>query len=439
MRTVYSTLWWLAMPLVLARLWWRGRLEAGYRQHWGERLGFYRTAAGPAAPLTLWVHAVSVGETRAAEPLIDALLAAYPECRIVLTHMTPTGRAAGRALFSKHGARLVQSYLPYDTGTMVGRFIAHFAPRLCILMETEVWPNLIAQCGKRGVAVALVNARLSERSLGKARRLGRLMQDAARGIALVAAQTEADAGRVRTLGVPQVAVTGSIKFDVLVPAAALEAGAKLRAQIGPRPVLLCASTRDGEEALILDALRGLTPAPAGMLLVIVPRHPQRFDSVADLIAGHGFKLERRSALARKAEPLGAEVQVLLGDSMGEMFAYFAACDCAFIGGSLLPLGGQNLIEAAAVGKPVLIGPHTFNFALMTEDAIAAGAAVRVTDADALMQQASRLLDAAGERAVIASHALAFANQHRGATQRTLALLRPLIMDQSEPAPESIRR
>jgi 3-deoxy-D-manno-octulosonic-acid transferase len=428
MLVLYSLMWWLAMPLVLARLWWRGRQEAGYRRHWGERLGWYRRAPA-GAPRSIWVHAVSVGETRAAEPLIEALLAAYPACRIVLTHMTPTGRAAGQALFAKHGARLVQAYLPYDTGAMTGRFIAHFAPRVCILMETEVWPNLIAQCRRRGVAVALVNARLSQRSLGKAQRLGRLMQDAARAIALVAAQTEADAARVRTLGVAHVAVTGSIKFDVLVPAAAHQAGAQLRRQIGPRPVLLCASTREGEELLILDALRALAPLPqalAALLLVIVPRHPQRFESVAALIGGHGFTLARRSQLARAADRVAPEVQVLLGDSMGEMFAYYSACDCAFIGGSLLPLGGQNLIEAAALGKSVLIGPHTFNFALMSEDAIGAGAALRVADAGALMAQACRLLQAPAECAAIGERALAFASQHRGATQRTLALLRPLI-------------
>lgn len=423
MRILYSLMWYLALPLVLARLWLRGRREPGYRHHWPERLGFYGRKTGPA-PLSIWVHAVSVGETRAAEPLIDALLAAWPECRVILTHMTPTGRATGKALFGAHGARLLQSYLPYDTAAMVDRFITHFEPRICILMETEVWPNLIHQCGRRGVPVALVNARLSQRSLGKAQRLGRLMQDAARGIALVAAQTEADAARVRALGVANVAVTGSIKFDVLVPAAALATGAALRAQIGARPVLLCASTRDGEEALILDAWRRAA-LPAGLLLVLVPRHPQRFDEVADLLAARGLRVRRRSQLADGA-PLAAEVQVLLGDSMGEMFAYYAACDCAFIGGSLLPLGGQNLIEACALGKPVLIGPHTFNFALVTHDALAAGAAIEVADAAQLMRRAAELLQQRAELAAMGARAQAFASWHRGATGRTLALLPPLM-------------
>ncbi len=429
MRIFYSVMWWLALPLVLARLWLRGRKEPGYRQHWGERLGFYGATSMPpaSAPMAIWVHAVSVGETRAAEPLIDALLAAYPASRIILTHMTPTGRATGKSLFAKHGERLLQSYLPYDTGSMVRRFIKHFQPRICILMETEVWPNLIAVCGEQNVPVVLANARLSERSLRKAQRFGQLMLDAARGISLVAAQTEADAQRVRSLGVPKVEITGSIKFDVVVPEAALATGASLRAAIGARPVLLCASTREGEEELILQAFNDARGAlPADVLLLIVPRHPQRFDEVEKMIAARGLSVARRSQLALEAGVLPASVQVLLGDSMGEMFAYYAACDCAFVGGSLLPLGGQNLIEPAALGKPVLIGPHTFNFALVTEDAIAAGGARRIADAAELMRVAGGLLNDGAARTAMGHNSLAFANQHRGATQRTLALLPALL-------------
>jgi 3-deoxy-D-manno-octulosonic-acid transferase len=422
MRVLYSAAWWLALPLVLGRLWWRGRKEPGYRQHLAERLGFYHDEPGTTTAPVIWVHAVSVGETRAAEPLIESLLNAYPEHAILLTHMTPTGRATGQALFGKHAPRLMQSYLPYDTGWMVARFIRHFAPCLCVLMETEVWPNLIAQCRAHRVPVALVNARLSERSLAKAHRLSALMTEAARGITCIAAQTEADAARLRQLGAPDVQVTGSIKFDVTPPQAALEKGAALRAQIGTRPVLLCASTREGEEALILDAL-----STAGMpdaLIVIVPRHPQRFDEVADMVKARGLTLRRRSQQGDAA--LDAGVRVFLGDSMGEMFAYYAACDVAFIGGSLLPLGGQNLIEACALGKPVLIGPHTFNFSVVSEDAIAAGAATRVMDAGAMLREAARLLGNDEQRADMGEKAKAFARQHRGATARTMALLRQLI-------------
>ena len=419
-RGLYSALWLLALPVVLGRLWWRGLREPGYRQHLGERLGLYgRRDAGWH---TLWVHAVSVGETRAAEPLIDALMKAYPDSRIVLTHMTPTGRATGKALYAKHGARLVQSYLPDDLEWLVRRFLRFFAPRICILMETEVWPNMGAACQRQQVPVALVNARLSERSLRRGQRFGALMMEAACGITLVAAQTEEDAQRVRALGAPQVAVTGSIKFDVVVPQAALDTGAWLRARAGSRPVLLCASTREGEEVLILDAWQAMASRPEGMLLAIVPRHPQRFDEVASLVQARGLSLQRRSQLGEAA----VSADVLLGDSMGEMFAYYAACDCAFIGGSLLPLGGQNLIEACALSRPVIVGQHTFNFAQATDEAIAAGGALRVQDAAQMLEQGARLLQDRGARATMGQCAAAFAGAHKGATLRTLELVMPLI-------------
>jgi len=417
-RLLYSFAWWLALPLVLGRLWWRGRKEPGYRQHMAERFGFYSARPGQKM---LWVHAVSVGETRAAEPLVDALLREYPDHAILLTHMTPTGRATGKSLFQKHGDRLMQCYLPYDTGFMVGRFLKHFTPRICILMETEVWPNLIAQCVKHRVPVALVNARLSERSLAKAHRLSALMGEAAKGFSCVAAQTEADAERLRRFGAPNVSVTGSIKFDVTPPAQALATGEALRKMMESKPVLLCASTREGEEDLILDALDGSGLDNA--LVVIVPRHPQRFDEVAAKIAVRGLPMQRRSVLDA-ALPDG--IRVLLGDSMGEMFAYYTACDLAFIGGSLLPLGGQNLIEACAVGKPVLIGPHTFNFSVVSEEAIAAGAASRVETASDMLRVASNLLANKDECERMGERALAFARQHRGATARTIALLKPLV-------------
>ena len=297
-------------------------------------------------------------------------------------------------------------------------------------METEVWPNLIATCGARGVPVVLANARLSERSLRKAGRLGSLILDAAHGISLVAAQTEADAQRVRSLGVKQVAVTGSIKFDVVVPDAALATGAALRGAIGARPVLLFASTREGEEALILQAVReARSELPANVLLLIVPRHPQRFDEVARMVGEAGLNVQRRSQLALDGAgeaSIPAYIDVVLGDSMGEMFAYYAACDCAFVGGSLLPLGGQNLIEPAALGKPVLVGPHTFNFAESTEDALAAGGARRLAHAAEMVYAAPPLRRDHEARAAMGRGALAFANQYRGATRRTLALLAPLI-------------
>lgn len=423
-RTLYSSLWWVAMPVVLGRLWWRGRKEPGYRAHWDERLSL----GGPAAVErpTIIVHAVSVGETRASEPLVDALLQAWPECRILLTHMTPTGRATGRDLFAHHGERVVQAYLPYDTGWMTARFLRHHRPRAVILMETEVWPNLIHACTRQGVPIVLANARLSERSLKRGRKAGAVMLEAARSFTLVAAQTDADAARIASLGAPNVVVTGSVKFDIVPPQVALEKGAWLRMCIdgaARRPVFLCASTREGEETLILEAWRQHRDKPQNALLLLVPRHPQRFDDVAKLVEASGLTLARRSQLGHDD---AIDADVLLGDSMGEMFAYYAACDCAYIGGSLLPLGGQNLIEACALGKPVLVGDHTFNFLDATIDAVDGGAALRVPDAAALVNEAARLLQDDAARAAMGARALAFAGRHRGATLRTVELVQRLF-------------
>ena len=426
MRLIYSIAWWCALPLVLLRLLVRGRKEPGYRHHVAERLGFYGAVPLARDARVLWVHAVSVGETRAAQPLVEALLAEYPDHVVLLTHMTPTGRATGRSLFEKE-PRVVQSYLPYDTGWMVARFLRRFQPRLCVLMETEVWPNVMRQCRRHNVPVALVNARLSERSLHKALRLPSLFVEAAKAMTVVAAQTDSDAVRVRQLGAPHVQVTGSIKFDIVPPDAMLQRGEVLRRRFGDRPVLICANTRDGEEALILDALPNLNVPD--VLLVIVPRHPQRFDSVAQQIRSRGLSLIRRSESGDAV--VDGNVRVFLGDSMGEMFAYYAAGDLACVCGSLLPLGGHNLIEACAVGKPVLVGPYTFNFADAAENAIAAGAALRVQDANDMMKQASRILLDNEACAEMGRQALAFAKQHGGATSRTMALLAPLLKPTGE--------
>ncbi|MES2105891.1 MAG: lipid IV(A) 3-deoxy-D-manno-octulosonic acid transferase [Pseudomonadota bacterium] len=419
MRLLYTLFWWLSLPIVLGRLWVRGRQEPGYRRHIGERLGFYRQQAGASI---IWVHAVSAGETRAAEPLIRALLKRYAGHQILLTHMTPTGRATGELLFADVSARVVQSFLPYDINWMIKRFLRYFSPQICVLIETEVWPNLVAQCKLHRVPVALVNARLSEKSLRKARRLSALILPAAQAITCVAAQSGPDAARLKALGVGKMIVTGNMKFDVSPPAQMAERGTQLRDCFGARPVFLCASTRDGEEDLILKAFCELHKHDA--LLVITPRHPQRFDQVAAMIGVYGLKQVRRSALDFEAglEKLPADVQVVLGDSMGEMYMYYAACDVAFIGGSLIPLGGHNLIEACAMARPVLTGPHTFNFSEITEDAIAIGAAIRVADPAALMTQAFTLIGDADKRKSMGDNAHAFFLQHQGATDRTMALL-----------------
>ncbi|MBM3358539.1 MAG: 3-deoxy-D-manno-octulosonic acid transferase [Betaproteobacteria bacterium] len=410
-RVVYTLLLYCALPYVLLRLLWRARRQPGYLEHVAERFGRYGARAdGP----TLWLHAVSVGETRAAEPLIRALSARYPDHRILLTHMTPTGRETGEQLY---GDRVMRGYLPYDFPGAVARFLDHFQPKLGVLMETELWPNLIHACRERGVPVHLVNARLSEKSLAGYLRFPGITRAALGGLAAVAAQTGEDAARLSNLGAANVVVTGNVKFDIAPSHDKVELGRAWRGLYGKaRPVLLAASTRDGEEALVLDALDAIE-AP-GLLTVIVPRHPQRFEEVAALLAARRFRFQRRSENA----VIAPDTQIVLGDSMGEMFAYYAACDVAFVGGSLLPLGGQNLIEACAVGKPVVVGPSTYNFAEAVQGAVAAGAAVQVRDTADLARVAGRLLLDREAARRMAQAALVFANVHRGATARVLELI-----------------
>ena len=429
LRGLYSGAFTLAQPLLLGRLAWRARRQPEYRQHVGERWGHYPALAAELAgrPL-LWVHAVSVGETRAAVPLVDALLAAHPQHVLLLTHMTPTGRATGSELVARHPGRIVQAYLPYDLPGACRRFFAHFRPERGLIMETEIWPNLCAAAAAQGVPLALVNARLSARSAAGYARVSGLIAPALASLAVIAAQTEADAERLRQLGARRVVVCGNLKFDVSPAPGKLALGAQWKklfvdVEGRQRPLLLAASTRDGEEAIILDALSraGFFAAADGKpapLLILVPRHPQRFEEVGALVRERGLSLARRSELdAASAMP---PVQVWLGDSMGEMVAYYAAADLALIGGSLLPFGAQNLIEAAACGCPTLIGPHSFNFAQATADAIAAGAARRVADADDAVREMRALLADGGALALMREHALAFSRAHRGATERTLA-------------------
>jgi len=391
---------------------WRARRQPAYLEHIPERFGYYRQ---PAEQPLIWVHAVSVGETRAAEPLIRALQREYPQHRILLTHMTPTGREAGEALY---GDTVLRCYLPYDYPGAVARFLDHFRPRVGLLMETEVWSNLIHACRERQIPLYLVNARLSEKSFGKYRQFAKLTRASLRELTAIAAQTADDAQRLAALGAENAVIAGNLKFDIELPVAQLKLGEAWRKRYGEsRPVLLAASTRDGEEDLLLSRL-GALEAPFA-LLVIVPRHPQRFDAVAALIERHGIRYQRRS----REEPVAPDTRVVLGDSMGEMFAYYAACDVAFIGGSLLPFGGQNLIEACAAGKPVLFGPHTYNFAEAAEGAIAAGAALRVADADELMRKAQQLLTDAGAAARMGEAGRAFGKAHQGATRRVMELIR----------------
>ncbi|MDR2092385.1 MAG: lipid IV(A) 3-deoxy-D-manno-octulosonic acid transferase [Azoarcus sp.] len=421
----YSLLWLAALPAVFLKLLWRARRQPAYLRHLRERFGIYRTYT--PSPV-IWVHAVSVGETRAAAPLIRALLERYPEHSVVLTHMTPTGRETAKTLFDEE-PRVLRLYLPYDFGPFAARFLRHFRPAFGIVMETELWPCLLAACQRHGVPVLLANARLSERSAQGYARIPALTRLTLGALAAVGAQSDADAARLSALGARRVSVTGNIKFDSTPPENAFALAARFRARCGARPTILAASTREGEEILILDAfLRARADSPLDVLLILTPRHPQRFDDVAAMLQARGIAMARRSADRElpEPEPLPPETRVWLGDSMGEMFAWYAAADIALIGGYWLPFGGQNPIEACAVGTPVLLGPHAFNFQRTADEAVDAGAALRCEDADAAMRTAFALLADQSTRTTMAEAGRHFAAANRGATARTLALLDEIL-------------
>ncbi len=414
-RSFYSALLFLLTPLFLLHLLLRSRRQAEYLENVGERFGRYRQSAPSGR--RIWVHAVSVGETRAAEPMLVALARRYPDAAFVVTHTTPTGRAVPLPA----ALRIERVYLPYDYGFANRRFLATFRPVLGILMETEVWPNLTAVAVQHNVPVVLVNARLSLKSLDRGLRFKMLLAPALRRLALVLAQSRTDAERLVTLGARAPQVVGNIKFDQEVAPAQLLLGESFRRRTAGRRLVLAASTREGEEALILVAWQK-APVPPDVLLVLVPRHPQRFDDVAALIEQHGMSYQRRSSAAEVLK----SCQVLLGDSMGEMLAYYASAEVAYVGGGLLPFGTHNLIEACAVGCPVLIGPHHFNFAEATRGAVEAGAATLVVDANDMVSRALALLADGPMRADMSQAARKFAQSHQGATAATVNALAPFL-------------
>ncbi len=418
-RALYTLLWFVVLPFTLAKLWWRGRREPGYRERVGERYGRYR----PDAPIKqgdlIWIHAVSLGETRAAAPLLDRIARAQPGAQILLTHMTATGRQAGRALY---GESVQQVWLPYDIPFAVDAFLTRFSPRVGLLLETEVWPNLVAGCRRRDIPLYLVNARLSVKSAVGYARFPALTRPMFMALSGVAAQTAADAGHLSQVGAQNIAVTGNMKFDVALPAESAALGRELRTRFGEaRPVFLAAATREGEEEILLDGL-ARNPLRGSALTVIVPRHPQRFQAVADVLRSRGIAFVRRS----EGRVVPADVNVVLGDSLGEMGGYYAAADVAFVGGSLKPLGGQNLIESIAMGTPTIVGPHTFNFREAADNAVAAGAALRVADVDALLTQVAGLLGDPARRKRMHDAALSFHAAHRGAADRLWAWLAPQL-------------
>ena len=418
-RGLYSFVLWLATPVYLARLWWRGAAEPAYRKRLAERLGRYALPPRRGQGGVVWVHAVSLGETLAAAPLVAALRTELPQMRLLLTCSTATGVAAGRDLLHADDD---QAWFPYDTPGAVRRFLKRYRPAVGVVMETEVWPNLMHATRNAQVPMVLANARLSAKSQRKGRRFDVLLRPALAAFNRVLAQTARDAQRLRESGAKPVEVCGNTKFDITPPAKLLVHGHAWRQTLA-RPVVLMAVSREGEEQPLLDAWRAL--APARPLLVIVPRHPQRFDEIAALVERNGFSLRRRSSWTDTPPAAAAAVDVWLGDSMGEMPLYYAMADVALLGGSFAPLGGQNLIEAAACGCPLVLGPHTFNFEDAAQLALEAGAAVRMNDLHGAVRRAVALAHDPRRNDWVEA-ALAFAGSHRGATERMAQRIAKLL-------------
>lgn len=419
LRVAYVLLTYLAVPLLLLHLVWRGFSVPGYRRRIGERFGF---GMPRLSRTSIWVHAVSVGEVQAAAPLVRALLKRHPDVPLVITTMTPTGSERVRALF---GDSVVHSYVPYDLAGAVRRFFDWARPMLAIIMETELWPNLYHECGQRQVPLVLASARVSLRSVRRYRRLIPLFRDTLSNGIVIAAQTPADAGRFRSLGAnpARTHVTGNIKFDFELPPEIASRGRELRRrQFQDRPVWVAASTHDGEEAAVLDAHARILEHHPDALLVLVPRHPERFPQVAALLDSRGIACVTRSSGAVAAPG----TRVLLGDTMGELTTFYAAADVAFVGGSLVRIGGHNLLEPVALGVPVVTGPHNENAADIAELLVDCGAALVVPDWAGLAAEVSWLLGDEAERRKRGSAGSQAILANRGALDRLLALIDPLI-------------
>ncbi len=419
MRYLYTSLLWLALPAVLLRLLWRSLKAPDYRKRWKERLGLFDPFS---ADRTLWIHAVSVGEVQASVPLVKRLQERYPELPIVITTTTPTGSRRVKELF---GDRLFHVYVPYDLPLIVERFIRRARPQMVVLIETEVWPNLLAVCKRHGIPSLLANARLSQRSAAGYARLGGFARQTFGNISQVAAQAAADAERFVQLGVDpaRIRVTGSIKFDARLPRSLSEQAEVIRRTWGhERPVWVAASTHEGEDEQVLLAHRQVRQRLPDALLVLVPRHPERFDAVAGLCRRSGFTLVRRSDQAS----CSAKTAVFLGDSVGELPMFLAGADVAFVGGSLVRHGGHNMLEPAALGVPVVFGPHNFNFAAISELLLEADAAVMVHDAEELARVVEGWLDDASERSRVGENGRRVVKQNRGALERLLEVIDELL-------------
>jgi 3-deoxy-D-manno-octulosonic-acid transferase len=409
-RLVYRLLWLIALPIALLRLWRKGAKNPGYRQHWRERLAITL----PAEPFDVWIHAVSVGETRAMMPLVDAML--HDQQRLLVTCTTPTGRATALSLL---GDRATVVYLPFDAPWLVAAFLRAAKPKLGLLIETELWPGICDEAKRAGVPLWLVNARLSERSAkgyAKGAALTRAMLGCLAGIAT---QTQAHAARFRALGASRVTITGNLKFDLDLPTNIAAEADQLSARLtNGREFWVAGSTREGEDTLLLDALLA-HPLRARAIAIIVPRHPERWDATVAAASVRGFRVARRSDAV-----IPSNVEVIVGDSMGEMLAYYGQARAVLMGGTLGGTGGQNLIEPCALGVPVVLGPSVFNFQQAADEAISAGAAISVPHADAALDALLHWIENPTARSEASTNASAFVAAHRGATARTMEMFRP---------------
>lgn len=420
MRSLYTWLLRVSVPYVFARLLWRGLRQRAYWRRIPERFGFIPPLA---AAKVIWVHAVSVGEARAAAPLVRELTRRYPEHRLLITTTTPTGAATVRTLFDDD---VDHRYAPYDLPSVVNRFLDRVRPEVAIVMETELWPNIFSLCKARAIPVCVANLRMSAAAMQRYRRVARLARATLANATVLAAQSTADAERLRALGAPAAAVhvTGSIKFELNLPASLREAAEVLRGQWGrDRPVWLAASTHEGEEELVLAARAQLTRRFPDHLLVIVPRHPERFAQAARVAKKAGC---RTASWSERRGPIPGDVEVVIGDTMGELQLFYAAADVAFVGGSLVPTGGHNLLEAAAVGTPVVFGPHMFNFDEISRITIERGAGVQIQNASQLAPTISDFMGNANRRFEAGEAGKRMVDENRGAVVKTLALIEAVL-------------